>query len=191
MQNTGQYISNVSDFDSIYQRYGRTLYANIFKIVQQPEIAEDLLQEVFLALWENRRQVQADNIAGWLFVVSYNKSVSYLKKKLRESVIYVETNDLPGSIAAEEPLSEAVFAEQLQVMQEAINSLPNRKQQVFKLCRLEGKSCRETAAILGLTPASVKEYLKSATKMVKQYVNTRHPAMAPIHLSLLLLCISL
>ncbi|WP_431212046.1 RNA polymerase sigma factor [Puia sp. P3] len=71
---------DLTAFDEIYHQYHNAVYSNIYKLVRQEAVAEDILQEVFIALWENRRRLEPAKVAGWLFVTSYNKSVKYLKK---------------------------------------------------------------------------------------------------------------
>ena len=65
-----------SAFDSIYYRYHQAVRANIFKIVRDPEMTDDILQEVFISLWDRRTTfVNYKKISGWLFVSSYNHSL--------------------------------------------------------------------------------------------------------------------
>jgi RNA polymerase sigma factor (sigma-70 family) len=80
----------IEAFDALYHQYKKQVYRNIFKLVRNSDAAEDLLQEVFITLWENRSELQSDrSVAGWLFVVSHNKAQSFLRKKVRESLQYI------------------------------------------------------------------------------------------------------
>ena len=60
---------SVAGFDSIYEKYHRAVYANILKTVRKPELAEDILQDVFVALWENRANIgyfgEVDHLIPW------------------------------------------------------------------------------------------------------------------------------
>ena len=77
-----------SAFERLYNQYCDAIYANIYKMVRRPDLAEDLLQDVFTVLWTNRTKIDPDqSIANWLFVVSYHRSLSSLKKKLRENIV--------------------------------------------------------------------------------------------------------
>ena len=94
-------------FEALYHRYKQPVFANIRKMVPDPDAAEDLLQEVFIALWENRQAIDpAKGAGGWLFVVSYNKAASYLKKKLREAAILEPATDLAELAVADELADE-------------------------------------------------------------------------------------
>lgn len=157
-------------FDALYHQYHQAVYANIWKIVKQHEAAEDILQEVFLALWENRIKLDAAKVAGWLFVTSFNKSLKYLRQKERQLVPLNTTEIYP-----EEPLNEELYTFRLSIVEEAVNHLPERKKEVFRLCRYEGKSYDEAAHILGIPAASVKDYLKQSTRFIKDYIS-HHPS---------------
>ena len=159
----------VSQFEELYHRYKQPVFANIRKMVRDPEAAEDLLQEVFLTLWEKHQTLDSDP-AGWLFVVSYNKAATYLKKQLREAAVVVRQPDLADLLPQLPPPDEALYQQQLALVEAAVRQLPHRKQQAFQLCRFEGKSCEEAAAMMGVSVASVRDYLKQATRLVRNYV---------------------
>ena len=162
-------------FDTVYQLYSRPVYANIFKIVCEPQQAEDLLQEVFLTLWENRGVIHNNkSVAGWLFVVSYNKAVSFLKKRVKESLMMAEWPEGFEPAVQYSDDEEALYEAQLEILQDAVDKLPSQKRKVFRLCRLEGKSYEEAAELLDISVSSVKDYLKQATRLVKSHISLRH-----------------
>ena len=167
-------------FEALYHRYKQPVFANIQKMVHDPEAAEDLLQEVFIALWENRQAIsQTQGVGGWLFVVSYNKAASFLKKKLREAALLDAETDPTNLPLADELADEELYTAQLALVEEAVTHLPARKQAVFRLCRFEGKSAEEVAAATGISVASVKDYLKQSTRFIREYVRSGHaPAQA-------------
>lgn len=173
-------------FDRIYGQYSKAVYANIFKIVKQHEIAEDIQHEVFISFWENRERIDQDkSAAGWLFVVSSNKAITYLKKKVKESIVFVESYELFESVLTEDISSENSYLEQLAIIEEAAKHLSPRIKEVFRLSRFEGYSVDEVAAQLGLTASSVKDYLKQSTQFIRIYIANRFPASGTVSLILL------
>lgn len=164
-----------SAFTSLYHRHHQKIYENILKIVHSPEYAREILQDVFVSLWQNRHCIDKDKpVANWLFVVSYNKSMDFLRKKLREHIDFVEDYDgLCVEIADTQEQDEIVSA-QLKVLEEAIGDLSPRKQEVFRLYRFEGYSKERVAEMLDLSVNSVSEYLKQANKSIKQYVSDNY-----------------
>ncbi|MBN9379679.1 MAG: sigma-70 family RNA polymerase sigma factor [Chitinophagaceae bacterium] len=176
--------AELSVFDTLYHQYHHAVYSNIYKLIGQKEAAEDILQEVFLALWERRHKLDTARVAGWLFVTSYNKSLKYLKKKSRENAVHLSDDTLYE--VQEDVTSEDLYSLRVSMIEDAVNHLPERKKQVFKLCRYEGRSCDEVARMLDLSPGSVKDYLKQANRQIKDYIFS-HYAEASLGLTPLLL----
>ncbi|HTI93654.1 MAG TPA: sigma-70 family RNA polymerase sigma factor [Puia sp.] len=169
---------DLSVFDGLYHQYHHAVYSNIRKLIRQEEAAEDILQEVFIALWENRKKLDSARVAGWLFVTSYNKSIKYLKRKQRESAIPLVDELLHNSIAEEEANSEEWHRFRVSMIEDAVNHLPERKKQVFRLCRYEGKSCDEVARIMDISPTSVRDYLKQSNRFIKEYIFSNYTELS-------------
>ena len=175
----------LTSFDALYYQYHQAVYANIWKMVKLREVAEDILQEVFMALWQNRHKLDPEKVAGWLFVTSHNKTIKYLKKTRKEQAVSLEKATLYNTACEEEPISEDGYNFQLSIVEEAVNCLPARKKAVFILCRYEGKSYEDVAHILGISVNSVKDYLKQSNRFIKTYIS-RHYIQRGIIVSSLL-----
>jgi RNA polymerase sigma factor (sigma-70 family) len=165
-------LNEAEAFDALYWKYHQAVYANIFKLIKEQEAARDLLQEVYIALWEKRAAIDVNqSIAGWLFVVSYNKSITYLKKALKEPV-HIQELTVELKPAEESPVD--IKEAQLRQLSRAVEQLSPQKRRVFQLCKLQGKSYHEAAKELNISKHTVKEYLSAAVTNVKEYVKT-HP----------------
>lgn len=166
-------LNDVTAFDRLYHQHHNPLYFNILKLTKDPESARDLLQEVFITLWKRRSTLDPDqSISAWLFAVSYNKSVDYLKQTLAESAVVHPARSIRQSLPDEQ---EAELKEaQLQLLEEAIQQLSPQKRKVFELCKLQGKSYEETAKELHISKHTVKEYLSGSITCIKSYIQ-QHP----------------
>lgn len=159
-------------FESLYWKYHAAVYANALKITRSRNAAEDIVQEVFFALWEKRHSLNPDkNIAGWLFTLSFHKSVDSLRKSLREPV------GLPalGELSDDKPLpadTEEGRAAALSRLEEAMARLSPQKRKVLELCKLQGKSYEEAAREMHISKYTVKEYLSGAVVSVREYLRT-------------------
>lgn len=184
------YQYELDNFKSLYLQYNQAVYKNIFKMVKDEQLAEDLLQEVFLTLWDKRASLDAEKVSGWLFVVSYNKALKALKKKVREVSVYKE--QLIIQDVELEPYSnkEEAFSLRSLVIEEAIENLPKRKKDVFIMCRFEGRTTEEVASIFNISESSVKDYLKQSTGLIKKYIQSKHPELAENSLLLLAIYLS-
>ncbi len=162
-------------FVDLYNKYKHGVYHNITKIIQDPVLAQDIMQEVFLTLWNKRNNIASIKAVGsWLFVISYNKSVDHLKKRLKENKLVALMADCPDDIL-EDTLSsqekEEDYEHRIWLLNNAIEQLPGQKKKVFKLFRLEGKTHEEIAAITGISIQSVKDYLKQCTAILRKHLN--------------------
>lgn len=168
----GLHENDVKSFDAIYLKYHQPLYINIFKLIKDPVVTQDLLQEVFITLWEKRATIDKDKpVANWLFTVSYNKAVNYLRKALRESTSFVDFTE-KTDMAEEKEQSEREM--QLYQIEKAIRNLSPQKSRVFDLCKIQGKTYDETAKEMNISKHTVKEYLVDAVVSVKEYIK-KHP----------------
>lgn len=166
---------DVNAFDTLYHTYHNSLYSNIYKLTRQADSSKDILQEVFISLWEKRLSIDPEqSVGGWLFVVSYNKSVTFLKKRLREFVLIAK-----HKVSSPEFEKELQNEHQLVLLEEAIKKLSPQKRKVFELCKLEGKSYDETASEMGISKHTVKEYLSGAISYIKLYVQ-QHPGQQSV-----------
>ncbi|MBO9198709.1 MULTISPECIES: RNA polymerase sigma factor [Niastella] len=185
-QITREFIGgNHRAFELLYNQYSDAVYANIRKMVRVPNLAEDILQDVFTALWTNRAKIDpAQSIANWLFVVSYHKSLTSLKKKLRENCIPADEIAL-AEIPEDPEFDEKYYGAQIHILNTAVENLPLHKQKVFRLYHFENKSFEEIAQELNLSVSSVKFYLKQSRSFIRKYVSDHFPQT--VGLSLLLL----
>lgn len=158
----------ISYFDKCYADLHQAVYRNIVKFVHDHTIAEDLLQDVFLAFWENMYKIDPDRVANWLFVVSYNKSVNSLKNARK----FRELGEI--EIADEIEIDEADFEYKLQLIDQAVDLLPGRKKEIFRMYRLEGKSLHEISSQMQLSVHTIKDHLKIARKLIRAYLNQNH-----------------
>jgi RNA polymerase sigma-70 factor (ECF subfamily) len=174
---------DIAAFNEIYRFYFHPVYSNAVKITRDTAVAEDILQDVFITLWEKRDTIDPErSLAGWLFVLCYNRSINILKKRLRESLLY---RQLPPS--AENSAEEEIkFGIQWNILENAMSNLSPQRRRVFELCKLQGKSYEQAAAELHISKYTVKEYLSAALSSIKEY-SRHHPETSVLLLPLIFL----
>ena len=155
-------------FNELYQKYHSALYYNILKLTRDAIVTEDIVQEVFITLWEKRYDLNVEQgIAGWLFVVSYNRSISYLKRKLKESIAQTV---LQQNIESTTNAGNSLENTQISILEKAIEQLSPQKRRVFELCKLQRRTYAEVADELQISKHTVKEYLSGAVISIKNYI---------------------
>ncbi|MEO6134920.1 MAG: sigma-70 family RNA polymerase sigma factor, partial [Ginsengibacter sp.] len=166
---------DVKAFDEIYWKNHGALYANILKIIKDTVATEDLLQEVFIALWQNKESLDVDKpVANWLFVVSFNKSISYLKKTLKENL---ENSNLAALSISNNDFHHNYSDAQWNILQSGLQQLSPQKRRAFQLCKLESKTYKEAAEEMHISKHTVKQYLQDSMAD-EEYLKVYHlPAL--------------
>lgn len=153
-------------FGQLYDYYSRSLFKNIYKILPDQPEAEDILQAVFLKLWEQRQLLHnKQSVAGWLFTTSFYLTMTAVRQKLKRRI---EELTEASALIRQDDVDEEHFEQRTGFLKEAINHLPERKRLAFELYKIEGKSYKEVGEILGIKEDTVKEYVKSAIQLLKQ-----------------------
>ena len=159
-----------SAFDFVYKKYSKSLLSRMQRMVKSPEIADELLQDVFLKVWTNRTDIDLDkSFKGWIFTIAQTTVFTYyrklaLDKKMQQHVLEV-------FVEFYEQTEEYIFnKERMQLLNSAVDQLPPQRKEIFRLCKIEGKSYQEAAELLSISPSTVSNQLVSATKSVKRYV---------------------
>lgn len=159
-------------FNALFWKYNHALFANAFKLVRSIQMAEDIVQEVFIRLWEKRNTLDPEQeISGWLFVTCYHKSIDQLKRQLKDSL---EQENIRHSIELISDASLNLTEVRAVTLEKAMEELSPQKRKVFELCKIQGKTYEKAAAELQISRHTVKEYLSEAVASIKKYVH-QHP----------------
>lgn len=158
---------DLKSFNTLYYKYYRPVFANICRLIRKQEDAEEILQDVFVSLWNKRETLDPDmSIGGWLMVVSQNKSINYLQKKVREKLLLM--GDVTDEALQNADNKETFNIEaQLAHLDKAISNLPPKQRQAFTLCKLHLKTYGQASELLGISPHTVREYVTKAGERVK------------------------
>jgi len=162
-----------SAFTELYDQYHRAIYFYILDYVKAPQIAEDLVHEVFMKIWEIREQLTiTTSFSGYIYRMCHNKAIDALQhiakdEKLRQEVLqWLE----PQLQEKDQQLKEHRVVYYERIYQEAIAALSPQRRKVFLLCREQGKSYEEAAAELGITRNTVKEHMGEALHFLRNYL---------------------
>jgi RNA polymerase sigma-70 factor (family 1) len=160
--------NDIGAFNSLYWNYHAAIYANALKLIREPALAEDIVQEVFVTLWERRHSIDPkQDIAGWLFVVSHHKTIDQLKRKLRQALT---EKILQAIIEEPDAFKEDITEEQLGTIERAVEQLSPQKRKVFELCKVQKRTYEKAAEELHISKYTVKEYLSDAIISIKKYI---------------------
>ena len=152
-------------FEQLYNLYLPELYPVIFNIVKSELLVKDIIQELFLYLWMDREKLNGvDQPRNWIFRIAYNRSYSWLKKQ----IVRERAAQQMSTQEAENVTEEAVhFSEAARLVLAAINELPPKSQQIYRLSREAGLKPSAIAMQLGMDVQAVKNSLYRSGKTLK------------------------
>ena len=164
-------------FEKIYRLYSPGLYGKLLKLIKSVPQTEEILQDVFLKVWEYRGSIDPEkSFRAFLFKIAENKAYDFFRKVARDKKMEAELIAL--STLDYLALEEFVAGDEKSVLLEnAIHKLPPQRQQVFRLCKLEGKSYREVSELLGISLSTISDHIVKATKSVREHLESSNSAL--------------
>jgi RNA polymerase sigma-70 factor (family 1) len=151
--------NNQAAFEWLYRLYWKRLYDFAYIKTHDNHVAEEIVQELFVALWEKRDTLLIQDIRSYLFTSVRNRVIDYYRQKT-----FDELDDLEVEAANDYP----IFLEELQqALQEAVGKLPPKTQEIFRLNRFEEQSIRQIAARFQLSERAVEYHITQALRMLK------------------------
>ncbi|PWK78977.1 RNA polymerase sigma-70 factor (ECF subfamily) [Mucilaginibacter oryzae] len=165
-------------FRRLFAIYHQRLGMHIFRITQSTELAEEVVQDVFLKIWMSRETLsRVDNFKAYLFVISKNHALNCLRKVVKEQLLLKKleaSNMVPFKTDSQD-------ADQYyNLIDEAIDHLPPQQQKVYLMSRHNRLKYHEIADQMELSRETVKKYLQIATTSIKDYVHEHMDAIALI-----------
>ena len=155
-------------FDVLYKKYSKRLYRFGFSIIKSQEETENLMQDVFLNLWENRHKVEKDSsIKSYIFTIAYNSAISIIRKKAKESQ-FVEYLKSIQKINQEPVNVEVEYNELTNKLDEIIKELPQRQKEVYLMHRVEGLKYNEIAERLNISINTIENHMSRALKTIRE-----------------------
>ena len=153
-------------FASLFDRYGKQVYAWVCRVIQNREDAEELTEDVFVKAFQHLESFRGESdFLTWLYRIAYNLSISAVRKK---KVEYLAIEDSQLSNVSEEmiqdQLGQADSSERLDLLDWALEQLPPDDRALILLFYKEDKSIEELAQITGLSIANIKVKLHRTRK---------------------------
>ena len=162
---------DIESFWSLYKTYQPKIFAFSLRYLKVTEAAEDLTQEVFIQLWENRQKININfSLSSFLFTIAKNKIIDHFRKQQRQTLFnnYIQHYlEFPNTLKEE---NEGNNVASIQV-ESVINKLPEKRKIVFLLSKKFGLNRREIADFLGISENTVKNQLQEALKFLRHVLH--------------------
>lgn len=170
-------IGDEAAFTQLYLHFGKKLMLFAVSIVRSREIAEELVEDVFVKLWAIRSRVtDISNITVYLYVAVKNRSLNALAQKARD-LVSEPFDHLDTSVDefATDPYKIMITSEMMARMQQVIETLPPRCKMIFKLVREDGLKYKEVAEILNISVNTIDVQMAIAIRKICQALHIQKP----------------
>lgn len=150
----------------LYQRHGRAVYSLAYYIIQDRALAEEITQDVFIAVWQKASQFDAarGRLESWLLQITRNLAIDNLRYQRRRHAHAVSLDDVESHAA----LSDGPLAElQKRELNGLLQKLPAEQQQVIELAYFQGFTHEEIAAKLKLPIGTIKSRILLGLRKLK------------------------
>ena len=140
-------------------------------MVKSEEIAREIFQDVFMKIWEQRKRLDPEKSFGaFVYRIAENKVYDHFRKLAREKRMSDDLA-LESATSHTDTENELVYQENYRLLHNGIGMLPPIRQQVYLLCKIEGRSYEEIAILLGISTATVNDHIVKANRYLKNYLS--------------------
>lgn len=159
-------------FRQLVDRYSRPLYSHIRNIVLNHDDTDDVLQNTFVKVFQNLKNFKGESkLFSWIYRIATNEALTFISQKAKKGGI---TNEEVNEKEVQKLVADDYFdggALQLKLHQ-AVASLPEKQQLVFKMRYFEEIKYEEMSGILGTSVGALKASYHHAVKKIEDYINT-------------------
>jgi RNA polymerase sigma-70 factor (ECF subfamily) len=155
----------------LFSRHGRLVYGLTLKILQNPQEAEDLTQEIFLILWRNAaKNVECRYFVSYLVTLARSRAIDRVRARKRHAEILQNWSQTTMSDpqSHKTPLEAAMVSENTHHVREALTQLSDNQRQVIELAYHQGMSQTEIAKQLNIPLGTVKTYTRQGFLKLRQ-----------------------
>ncbi|MBX3255297.1 MAG: RNA polymerase sigma-70 factor [Chitinophagaceae bacterium] len=168
---------SLCDDEVAFQQLFRLFYTGLFRfsvsMVKLKEVAEEVVEDVFVKLWNNREQMGGiNNLRVYLYVAVKNHSLNYINRQGDKKVLAGSDDfDVICNEFAPSPEELMMVSEMLQAVNKVIYELPPKCRIVYKLVKEDGLRYKEVAEVLNISPRTVEHHIATAIRKIATALN--------------------
>lgn len=152
----------VSEYNSCVDQFSDNLFRFIVKNIRNEEKAKDIVQDTFEKLWRKYIEVSFEKSKSYLFTTGYRTMIDLIRREKKKGDF--------NTVKAEQMSHSDQYTDLNEILQEALNNLPEMQKSVVLLRDYEGYSYQEISKITELTESQVKVYIYRARVALKKYL---------------------
>lgn len=163
--------SDESALKMLFDRLWERMYLLALSLLKDKEVSKDIVQEIWIGVWERRHEIQNENIEAYLLKATRFK----VYKELRDNKLHKTQIDFLERIQSPDPeniLEKLYFEDTRAQLERSLGNLPKKCRLVFTLSRFEGFKNWEISQKLGISQRTVETHISNAIKRIKSEVST-------------------
>ncbi|MCM0722100.1 RNA polymerase sigma-70 factor [Parabacteroides sp. W1-Q-101] len=174
---------NKDAFNTIYWQYSPKVYNTILYLLNDSALAEDVVQELFLTIWEKRENIQPElNFEAYISTIARNLAYKAIEEAMQKNQMVEDLKNTKQIFTSEEDRIEADSLKEY--IFNIISSFPEMRRKVFIMSRFENYSYTEIAEKLSLSERTVEAHIYQALKDLRKVLGNKAVAFILIYLSL-------
>ena len=155
------------EYNKCVRHFSDGLFRFVLSSIRNRELAEDIVQESFVKVWEQRDQIPEEKAKPYLFTTAYHTMLDQIKKKDYAAFVSEE-----AALSVDNQQQTSNYPDVQEVLHKALATLPQVQASVILLRDYEGYSYDEIGNILGLTESQVKVYIFRGRTALKNYLKS-------------------
>lgn len=156
-------------FTELYNRYWEDLYVTAAKVLREQKEAEDVVQDVFLSMWNRRNELNIQgSLAAYLHTSVRYKCIHYIEKNITRRDYLGQLVDVMMRSAAANAEINLQLKEMQETVNKAVSKMPGKMQQVYILSRQQGLSHKEIAGYMHISVETVKKHIQHALNLIRK-----------------------
>jgi RNA polymerase sigma-70 factor (ECF subfamily) len=160
-----------SAFRELYRRKWKELYYYCLQKVHVKEAAEELVQNIWVGLWNNRHTVRIENLDHYLKSAVKYQVINYIKSSLlRTQKQTAASRQLRSELPALEADSGVLVKELSEAIEDAIDALPEKTGKVFRLSRIEHHSIKDISLQMNISEKAVEYHITKSLKLIRLHL---------------------
>jgi RNA polymerase sigma-70 factor (ECF subfamily) len=154
-------------FEKIFEQYSEQLYQFSFSYLKSKEASEDIVQEVFIKVWNNRKQIKTNtSFQSYLFTITLNAVRKHFNKLAKSNELKHDL--LIGFSGKREEFDEfSDYQSLLDKLEDLINQMPQKRKEAFIKKKIEGKSLKEISEEMSITTKAVEYHITEAMNFLR------------------------
>ncbi len=152
------------EYNKCVDEHSDGVYRFILKNIRDSETAKDVVQDAFTKMWEKRKNVDGKKAKSYVFTAAYHTMIDYIRKDRK--------SDVDDNFLERKLVNHNSYSDLQEVLQDALQTLPEIQKSVVLLRDYEGYSYKEIGDIVELNESQVKVYIYRARVALKKYIGS-------------------